>query len=279
MITGAIALIDTLGFKGIWRHHPGDEVLAWLREIEAESVREFDQLHQRISTESAIVYKSAKIAFLSDSVVLALEFKPPGDVLPPATRMSALPTPPPQWNADVIAHLAGFISTVQRRALLKAPEFAYRGSIAFGEYAFERTFIVGEAVDEAAIHHEKAQGAFVSLAPSADAIYRQGAAAQMHARMSDLKLPDSEYTYPLIRYTVPLKDGSSVDTFCVSPFGLHGQTVSDAEIGLCRSALARSFRRTPSDKPDVIAKERNTLQFADYVRHQLIVGAEAMSTR
>ena len=52
-------------------------------------------------------------------------------------------------------------------ALQEAPALAYRGCIAFGEFDMEEGFVIGGAVDEAAEHMEKAEGAFIWCAPSA----------------------------------------------------------------------------------------------------------------
>jgi hypothetical protein len=69
MQTGAFALMDALGFKGIWQRHEPSEVLASLRQM-SEGVNNVTKRFQ-----SRVSFRTA---FLSDTIALGVTLDPIG---------------------------------------------------------------------------------------------------------------------------------------------------------------------------------------------------------
>ena len=66
MNTGAVALIDALGFRGIWERHNPDDVLAALRTLK-------DWMEARIQAQfSPQPWIQCHVAFLSDTIAVSM---------------------------------------------------------------------------------------------------------------------------------------------------------------------------------------------------------------
>lgn len=155
MIEGAFALIDCLGFKGIWRQIDATVLLAKLKRIESAVV-------EKVKGETpAFKYLSygpvnTHVKLLSDTVAISLQYTPQTD----------RPVSEPQKDL-LVALLCGSISAVLDLFIEGEPALVLRGCITFGNHLCESNFLVGPAVDEAAEAHNLAEGAFVWLLPDA----------------------------------------------------------------------------------------------------------------
>jgi hypothetical protein len=98
---------------------------------------------------------------------------------------------------------------------------------AVGEFEIDYPFILGPAIDEAAAHHESAEAAVVWLAPSARNSW------EAHPFMRD-------HPGPLCAQRIPLKGGSSYETYAVSPFGIDDHEGKRREF---KSAMLAAFDR------------------------------------
>lgn len=183
MRRGAIALLDALGFKGIWKDgHPwtADDVVDKLRRAmqEAHAAAEQDKRVRRSS------YPAVGFHFLSDTVVAVAEA--PADDCPPSQVVN--------WLCASVARF-----TEQMLISTEPPPLAYRGAISFGDFMVDEPFILGRAVDEAAEAERLAEGAFVWLCPSALAVVNE------------------QPGIGTLRYHVPMKGGQHFETLLVPP--------------------------------------------------------------
>ena len=153
MQTGALAFVDCLGFKGIWKRGDPEAVLNSLNSAERRA-----RLYIKIM--GWIPEVEMRCVSLSDTVVV-------GVTLPSRTAV----------NEGVKGSLVTCAAVVAKEVageLIKGnPPIAVRGCITFGEFILRDSHIIGPAVDEAAELHERANGAFVwaptDLAPQIDA--------------------------------------------------------------------------------------------------------------
>lgn len=182
MNTGAICLIDAMGFRGIWSRYEPDEVLTAMRNMK-------DWFEARIKEQfSRQPWMRCEVAFLSDTIAISM----------------ALNETTENREAMSVVYLGDVISWVLDRVLRSSIPLAYRGAITFGSYEVSPHFLIGQAIDEAAGAHELAQGALIWLMP---------AAREYVARW----LKDKPYNTHLVKFNVPLKGGDIFNTYTVSP--------------------------------------------------------------
>jgi hypothetical protein len=230
MRRGAIALLDALGFKGIWKHHE------WTPEQVIDKLQRALQKQTKFQAnvsevlEQNVGIRLPRFHFLSDTVVVVAE--------------SA------EGQSEEPDDLVGWLCTYVQRFLVDMldvedqPCLAYRGAVTYGEFVIEPPFILGEAVDEAAEAERLAEGAFVWLCPSALDYF--------------FEVPDDEHLTDLMpfRFPVPMKGGQNFETIVIPPFRLDPlapcPTEQEAMAGL------QSAFRMPSRKVDVQIKFQNT---------------------
>ena len=192
MKEGAVAMIDALGFRGIWGRCVPEEVIANmsslkmqlesdLREISAQPIMQFDA------------------TFLSDTIVIGL----------------SLPDTLSNRDALSVTFVTDILTRILAWSARSSTPLAYRGVVAYGEYEIQPHFIVGKAIDEAASYYELAQAAVVWLLPQT----RDIVANQLRG------LPSNTH---LIRFKVPLKAGEAFESYTVSPI-LQARDPQDAE--------------------------------------------------
>ena len=246
---GALAMLDALGFKGLWRR-PGlthARILQRLQEIRIAVDAEVTRLLSGGALGSGFVNRQAlpnkyyvdriPLAFLSDTVVVGV-----------CVRTDRFPTLDDADGAAVA--LAGtFASVVLREAIANSPRFALRGCLAAGEFSIDddERFIVGPAVDEAATLQNEAEAAVAWLAPSARRVWTP--ATQQASAF-----------HRLVPWTVPLKGGANYETFAVSPF-------AHASSGQTRDVVtARLLETFDESRVDVAVKMQNTTRWLDVAR-------------
>jgi hypothetical protein len=267
MVDGAVAFLDCLGFKGIWRTQDPEAVLANLCNAEralAQDLRSFEIL-QRVNV---------RYAFISDTIVI-------GASLQNAERMTDT-----QRGALVLAAAMGAENTV--KFLIRGePPLTVRGCVTSGKFLIEGSHIIGPAIDEAATMHEAANGAFVWMLPElwrcveanlqlmqgavglvAEDVMRQHLRTNTDARwraLADRPLDQlrgmlnhvyariSEETF--LPHDVPLKGGSMLSARVLNPFA--GSRHIDSVLDRYRNAMT-------STALDVVVKRQNTLRFLEY---------------
>lgn len=182
MNTGAVALIDALGFRGIWGRHKSADVLTALKTMK-------DWMEARVQAQfSSQPWMQCHVAFLSDTIAVSM----------------ALDESTKDREAMSVLYLGDVISWILDRTLRSNVPLAYRGAIAIGSYEVSPHFLIGQAIDDAASAHDLAQGAIIWLTPEARC---------QVARW----LKDQPHNTHLVKFDVPLKGGDTFYTYTVSP--------------------------------------------------------------
>jgi len=204
MKEGAVAMIDALGFRGIWGRYSPEVVISNMSSLKMRLDRDLEEL----STQPIMQFEST---FLSDTIVVGLSL--------PETVGSNRDALSVTFVTDILARILAWSAR-------SSTPLAYRGAVAYGEYEIQPHFIVGRAIDEAASHYELAQAAVVWLSPQATDIMA-----------NDLRsLPSNTH---LVRFAVPLKGGAVFDSYTVSPI-VQASDVQDAEA--LTAALLNTFQ-------------------------------------
>jgi hypothetical protein len=206
MRTGAVALIDALGFRGIWRRYDPDAVLTELKAAK-------NQIEQQVERH-AQTYMDPQVAFLSDTIAIS--------TLVRETKNHRL--------AWAVLYLVNVIADVLDLRLRSNVPLAYRGAIAVGNYEVSSHFLIGEAIDEAANARDLAQGAFIWITPEA------------RNEVAQLLKDKPECTTGLVEFEVPLKSGDTFSTFTVSPIA-RVRSENDAHVLTQRLLGTFSSRR------------------------------------
>jgi len=245
MKLGAVAILDALGFKGIWKREQPELVIGKLRRLRDRIVGDIARAQQTFPAMLSAEKVTRQAAFLSDSLVVAVSVEPGGigALGPIPLAVGGFPDLVRQDHSlrDLLLTLAPLIDV----AATAAPCFAYRGVIACGEFEFEDVFVLGEAIDEAAALASTADGAFVWLAPSANEVHGQFAELNPYSRPWDALAPV---------YDVPMKEGRLVRTRVLNPFADREPSTRGALV----DALLATFG---TDNEDVQRKRRNTEVF------------------
>jgi hypothetical protein len=231
MQKGAVAFLDALGFKGIWRSADPAAVLEKLQALKER----LERARVRPDEPSNATGFRSWVLFLSDSLVIA------------STANYSRPRPEdeilPLWfvclgAADAVAAAAE-----------NEPTLVYRGSIAFGEFEIREQFLIGPAIDEAAEAEKLADGALIWLCPSA---------ARVVERISPTN-PLNSGLRVVRNYPVPLKAGGCYRTHVVNP--LLERADPDARV-------QRILDFFHSDRLDIAVKQQNTANFLCYARDE-----------
>lgn len=165
MKQGAIAVLDTLGFKGVWKRLEPGVVFGKLRHLRDTVVQDVVRANASFPTMMGADAITRHAKFFSDTAVVAASIEPGGGPFPPFPE-----TPGDMFFGgvrqdhalrDILIALAKFLHV----AATQPPPFAYRGCISCGAFAIEDDFLLGPAVDEAAELADLPDGAFVIIAP------------------------------------------------------------------------------------------------------------------
>jgi len=149
MKKGAFALLDCLGFKGIWQKTDATTIIKNFKAIQ-------DTVQSTVDKSSPFAVLQAEkeirvqVGFLSDTVALSLQFADDNDGEPGYLIENAI---------RAVAHII-------RLYVMDDPPFGLRGCVTYGAHICEGNFLIGPAVDDAAVHMEQPQGAFVWLLPN-----------------------------------------------------------------------------------------------------------------
>lgn len=232
MRTGAVPIIDALGWKGIWKDGSHERVLRVLRELEKATTWQAVQLTKAFADASDGIHKNLEVdvRFLSDTIVVVVGT---GESGPSEVR-----------RRMAFVYLGIVVANVLGLAAKSRPSLCYRGAIAVGEYHLERNFLVGRAIDRAAALMDIADAGIVWVDPSA--------------------VPADFAGGCMVPYDVPLRDGRTVRSLAVNPFGAMD---SDAYEEIAEGIVA-SFERESADTVsiDVAIKKQHTLRFLEHTR-------------
>lgn len=216
-------MMDALGFKGIWKSHQLDDVMAKMTLLHTHA-RRLGKIHADAAARSGLEANFIEVLYLSDSIIVTVNDDEASRAVGAAMA------------------LAGYFQGVGGADRDKRKKFStqlsYRGAISYGEYFIKRPFVIGPAVDEAASLMEAADAAIVWLTPSALPHYQEhftdGAA-----------LP----------WSVPMKSGPNVETVAASPFP---HTDNADEI---LQSILRTFQPAAATSSSVQNKLLNTERF------------------
>jgi len=242
---GAVAVIDALGFKGIWRGSNGETDVSPLTTLR-NSRAKVNGIMSKYARKALIPRRHADLfaafgstpklgaAFFSDSIIITATVKP-----------SAKPA-----SKDCEARVGSILLEItclgaayaMREAAQCEPPLVYRGAVAIGPLRASGPFVISPAIDEAAENAEKAEGAFVWLTPSTIGVERpvnQG--------------PPNHWALMGHDYPVPMKGGARFRTIAISPFVDNADGHARAKI---RAGIEVAMTR--SRGLDVMIKRQNT---------------------
>jgi hypothetical protein len=264
MNRGAVAIVDALGFKGIWGNvaKPSLAVLQTLKAIGAAAAADVGEaallLNRRnLSNEVAMMLKNpfVKVVQLSDTIVVAAGRRP--RLRKPWKRHAQAWKDKygltiEEFETGVDSYLRYVVTrcvcSILKTAALCTPALIYRGAITIGRFAIDENFLLGPAVDEAAELMDLAEGPFVWLAPSANRM-KEVITGSNGPKWSDM----------VFQYRVPLKGGRVFPTRVVKPFF----SCSSAER---KTAEANILHAMDAPQIDVAVKRGNAQAFFAAVR-------------
>jgi hypothetical protein len=237
METGAFAMFDALGIRGIWKRYDPEQVITKFENLQRQFQTFVDgQLggegHPNTKDPGNGI-KRVRVGFVSDTAVIAFTMKK-GETPPFAVMMAA------RWA-----------SQFARLALRVPPAWTYRGVVTYGEFAISEqgTYFVGPAVDEAADNYERANACLIWLAPSA----RKTLAQADWSHFSQGALTLREHDVPLKAHRGDA--AGPYRTYVASPFDSPD---SEADAQRLSDEILGTFDLT---RPDVREKHRNTETF------------------
>lgn len=234
MRSGAVAVVDALGFKAARQAHGVERLFDAVRRVRSNSAKgaELDNIMGVAET---------TVAAFSDSVILA--------TMPISRGATGTPSVPEPY---LIEHLAASVSSLVASAAFGSAPLAYRGCIAAGSLAVADDIFVGEAIDEAAELSEQSMAAVVWLAPSA--------VAALVKRRSKMVL---------VEWDVPLHGRGSLRTLVVNPFFSTVLLSQDDELISKRMDEVESTLLLPFESSralDVTLKRQHTAAFLRVAR-------------
>lgn len=242
---GIFALIDVLGFKGMWRRgHTPDDIFAALSRIRALADHLSDD---QMTMDGGDLWSDLKIdvRVFSDNVILSCHLPDGRD------QVKHLPGYEETRRYMLLRYIVLLMSKVVTEAASGPVPLLYRGCIAGAEYSInENPFAyLGPAVDEAGALFEAADGFFVFLAPSASEVYR-GRPGLLRRAM---------FPY-FVTYDIPLKDAPPLKTFALNPL-LFTREEYRAEL---KDRIMGTFEVNKLT-PDISSKRDNTRRFLDFL--------------
>jgi len=220
---GAVAIIDALGFKGIWKKRDPALVLAALQKTKA-----FANTMHRVGTaiDSRI---TIRLAFFSDTVVIVTTRSASGGELKDFELVIA-----------AIGHAASVISSGIEGEL----HLSYRGCIALGGVATLDEFFVGPAIDEAAEWYERANAAAIWLTPSASEAMASG-----YGKTDGL----------FFEWPVPIKCADPIQTLVVNPLWFTTpDPITSSVVVEADEAVRRILATFDTSRPGVLDKLQET---------------------
>jgi hypothetical protein len=229
---GVVAVVDALGFKGIWKRDPPlapRDVIGALKRIREEAVS---------STWFHSFVGPMQLAAFSDTTIIASQ---------PTERSL---TESANWVAFTVASLCA--------AAASGPvALPYRGAISVGQITVEGEYFVGEAIDEAATWHQSADAALTWFTPTA--IARGALTPSLYLMEWAVPLKGSGSVSVLVANPLWIYE--------VATEAFDGQEVTRHLDDLITRLLS-AFG--PSTDVDVVRKRQNTERFLAYAKAETL---------
>src|ERR1041385_2163796 len=143
---GAVAMIDALGFRGIWQKHSESAVLAKLQQLAEITGDEASDLQSVARAHGGNVLEFVRPSFLSDTVVFAVASKPVDVVnqgLSETGWGGIVQFDDSSLEGEAVRIAAELISVLIRRGLEDPVPLAFRGALAFGRFGMTDRFVIG----------------------------------------------------------------------------------------------------------------------------------------
>lgn len=221
MNTGAIVMLDALGFKGIWERHAESAVLDKMKMLRHDTAALSEGKILSITKE---VQYGASV--LSDTIII---WAYPSDELKRAT------------NIELINFLSLFVASYSasllmlRAGLDQKPHLCFRGCATIGGFLIDGTTVLGPAIDEAASNHSKAKAGLAWLTPHSltllDRVRRNDRVNQQTKSAAELMFVHG--------YPVPFHGGETYRTSVINPF--CGPKTDESLVQTFRTNLIASF--------------------------------------
>ncbi|WP_025226738.1 hypothetical protein [Fimbriimonas ginsengisoli] len=262
LVHGHVALIDILGFKGAWNRFSSQDLIEFFTSIERALTRFKEDSETPSSSlvpiahlsdsggigwkrdDQGVVLLSEIIqyplpfhyALISDTIVIAFEDQTPDDI-------------------NGVLHIGAVAARIQRMLFDSRFRWLSRGYICRGQFALNKSIIVGPAIDEAASRYELSDCACIWLSPLLyNDLIEIRSSQWVNSRRKDtdvnaIKEFFFEHGSYLPWINIPLKDGKSIESAVVNPFV--------RSIPSRCTQILRAFDTSPNDI-DVLSKKLRT---------------------
>jgi len=234
MKNGSFALIDCLGFKGIWKNNDHNALMRKLESIDKIANSAATKIaFPNIKSNNNIDEQRLEVKLLSDTIAISLTWKQ-GE----GSKFNQLLT------------MAMIVQSLMDLFLKDTPPLLLRGCITYDEHVTENNFLVGPAVDDTAEYMNSAQGAFIWFLPPAASII-EPEIVKFYPGI-EIITKSMESLFP--KYKIPIKGSHYLNTYAVSP--IYGKPIEEADniISLYESTMN-------VNKMDIWLKRQHTLEF------------------
>lgn len=262
MKKGAFALIDCLGFKGIWKRIENPQILIEkLIKIEEIVQKKFDSESETFELMGIkFPAKFINIRLLSDTVAISLLDSESEDM---TTR---------EMFSNIFMNF--FVIDIMDHFLKDEPHLVMRGCISYGEHISQGNFILGPAIDEAAEYMDIANGAFVWMLPSASKKYTENIDIIINKSLTRINFPNNKpdqihtqehynllqvfYSGTVVQdYEMPIKGGGHLKCPVLNPLINH-KTKEE-----CQEVIEAYSQTMNGDKLDIWTKKQHTMKFLE----------------
>lgn len=277
MTFGAFALLDCLGFKGIWKSIPPAAVIDKLSDIDSwASLPETfgsDLIDDRFPTAPRT---KVNVTLLSDTIAVSVQ----------PIRDNLSKYFPPYILAQ---KLVSVVLEINDRFVRSDPKIVLRGCLTLGDHYISDKFIIGPAVDRAAELEKLANGAFIWLDSEAtrafaeyerfsrEMIFTPLTKEQKTAILADSAVPRErrlikvllselgEPTKVVSGYRMPIKGGDILKCDIINPLSRIYSTLE-------RNAVLQAYDESMQSggRIDVAVKHTNTMDFLELCRDEAV---------
>lgn len=243
MKSGVFALIDCLGFKGIWKRYNDDYELL-MNKLSSIGDRAESAVASRIYPQEIprdeIAY-DVKVKLLSDTVAVSLQSKKTLSVRPVYQLITMI---------QIINELMDVF-------IENKPQLVFRGCITYGEHITEKNFLIGPAVDYTAEHMHLAQGAFVWFLPNASMLIDEWIDIKCNEPQQQSEHLKIIFEALSPKYSIPFKNGQSLTLRAINPLFYKSDEQAKSIIQSYKDFMI-------SDNIDIWIKRENTVRFLEY---------------
>lgn len=237
MKEGAFALIDCLGFKGLWQNgHTG--LMEKIRRINSTINASVPEVLRKLEIAFSLDQYHYEVKLLSDSVAISVTRK----------------------NQDTEKYtellvIASIIIAVSKLYRTDPPHLLLRGCITYGEFVTDENFIVGPAVDATAEYMESAEGAFIWYLPPASALLDEHC-----ANLLQLDLITKTVAAFIPKFNIPMKCGHVLESRTINTAFRLSPSETEDMIQIYSSVM---------NKPSmsVWLKRQHTLSFLQHCKY------------